>query len=76
MRIEFSKIDWKTKFKDSDTNLNRQWEILKTELKLLEEKYVPQIEISNRRKGNFPLNAKTRKLIPKRWEEIFIVLQN
>ena len=38
MRIEFSKIDWKTKFKDSDTNVNRQWEILKTELKLLEEK--------------------------------------
>ena len=37
MRIEFSKIDWKTKFKDSDTNVNRQWEILKTELKLLEE---------------------------------------
>ena len=36
MRIEFSKINWKTKFKDSDTNVNRQWEILKTELKLLE----------------------------------------
>ena len=63
MRIEFSKIDWKTKFKDSDTNINRQWEILKTELKLLEEKYVPQKEISNHRKGNFPLNAKTSKLI-------------
>ena len=43
MRIEFSKIDWKTKFKDSHTNVNRQWEILKIELKLLEEKYVPQI---------------------------------
>ena len=42
MRIEFSKIDWKTKFKHPNTNLNRQWEILKTELKLLEEKYVPQ----------------------------------
>ena len=31
MRIEFKKIDWKTKFKDSDNNVNRQWEILKTE---------------------------------------------
>ena len=51
MRIEFSKIDWKTKFKDSDTNVNRQWEILKTEFKLLEEKYVKQIEISNHKEG-------------------------
>ena len=63
MRIEFSKIDWKTKFKDSNTNVNRQWEILNTELEILEEKYVPQIEISNHRKGNVPLYVKTRKLI-------------
>ena len=27
MRIEFKKIDWKTKVKDSDTNVNGQWEI-------------------------------------------------
>ena len=63
MRIEFSNIDWNTKFKDSDNNEDRQWEILKTELKLLEEKYIPQKEISNHRKGNFPLNANIRKLI-------------
>ena len=31
--------------------------------KLLEEKYVPQKEISNYRKGNSPLNVNTRKLI-------------
>ena len=37
MKIEFSNIDWKTKFKDSDNNISKQWEILNTELKLLEE---------------------------------------
>ena len=60
MRKEFSGIDWEEKFKD---NVNDQWEILKTVLKLLEDKYVPQKEVSNYRKGNFPLNANTRKLI-------------
>ena len=60
MRKEFSDIDWEEKFKD---NVNDQWEILKTVLKLLEDKYVPQKEVSNYRKGNFPLNANTRKLI-------------
>ena len=63
MRKEFSNIDWEFKFKDSDNNVNRQWEILKTELNLLEEKYIPQKEIPNHRKGNFPLNANTRKSI-------------
>ena len=29
----------------------------------LEDKYVPQKEVSSNRKGNFPLNANTRKLI-------------
>ena len=62
IKIEFSKIYWKTKFKDSDTNVNRQWEIL-DRIKTTGRKYVPQKEISNHRKGNFPLNAKTRKLI-------------
>ena len=62
MRVQFSKIDWKTKFKDSDANVNRQWEIL-DRIKTIERKYIPQKEISNHRKGNFPLNAKTRKLI-------------
>ena len=63
MRKEFSDIDWEEKFKDCKDNVNDQWEILKTLLKLLEDKYVPQKEVSNYRKGNFPLNANTRKLI-------------
>ena len=32
-------------------------------IKTTGRKYVPQIEISNHWKGNFPLNTKTRKLI-------------
>ena len=63
MGIEFSDIDWEEIFKDCKDNVNDQWEILKTVLKLLEDKYVPQKEVSNYRKGNFPLNANTRKLI-------------
>ena len=63
MRKEFSDIDWEEKFKDCKDNVNDQWEILKTVLKLLEDKYIPQKEVSNYRKGNFPLNANTRKLI-------------
>ena len=51
MRKEFSDIDWEEKFKD---NVNDQWNILKTVLKLLEDKYVHQKEVSNYRKGNFP----------------------
>ena len=57
---EFSNIEWKEKFKD---NVNDQWEILKTVLNLLDDKYAPQKEVSNYRKGNIPLNANTRKLI-------------
>ena len=51
MRKEFSNIDWEEKFKD---NVNDQWEIIKTGLNLLEDKYVPQKEVSNYRKRNFP----------------------
>ena len=63
MRKEFSGLDWEEKIKDCKDNVNDQWEILKTVLKLLEDKYVPQKEVSNHRKGNVPLNANTRKLI-------------
>ena len=63
MRKECSDINWEEKFKDCKDNVNDQWEILKTVLRLLEDKYVPQKEVSNYRKGNFPLNANTRKLI-------------
>ena len=63
MRKEFSNIGWEEKFKDCKYNVNNQWEILKTVLNLLENKYVPQKEVLNYRKGNFPLNANTRKLI-------------
>ena len=45
MRKEFSDIDWEEKFKDCKDNVNDQWEILKTVLKLLEDKYVPQKEV-------------------------------
>ena len=44
-------------------NVNDQWEILKTILHTLEDKYVHIKEVSSNRKGNFPLNANTRKLI-------------
>ena len=37
MRKEFSDIDWEEKFKDCKDNVNDQWEILKTVLKLLED---------------------------------------
>ena len=37
MRIEFSKIVWKTNFKNSDTNVHRQWEIL-DRIKTIERK--------------------------------------
>ena len=49
IRIEFSNIDWKTKFNYSDKNINKQWEIMKTKLNLLEEIYIPQKEMSNHR---------------------------
>ena len=62
MRKEFSNINWEEKFKDCKDNVNNQWEILKAVLNLLEDKYIPQKEVSNYRKGNFPLNANTRKL--------------
>ena len=51
-RGESSNIDREEKFKD---NVNDQWEIIKTVLNLLEDKYVPQKEVSNYRKRNFPL---------------------
>jgi len=47
----------------NDGQLNDQREILKTILHTLEDKHVPQQEVSSNRKGNFPLNANTRKLI-------------
>ena len=37
--------------------------MLKTILHTLEDKHVPQKEVSSNRKGNFPLNANTRNLI-------------
>ena len=37
MRKEFSDIDWEDKFKD---NVNNQWEILKTVLKLIINTYL------------------------------------
>ena len=61
--LKYSDIDWEEKFKECKDNVNDQWEILKTVLKLLEDKYVLQKEVSNYRKGKFPLNANTRKLI-------------
>ena len=35
----------------------------KERITIFGRKYIPQKEISNHRKGNFPLNAKTRRLI-------------
>ena len=52
MRKEFSDIDWEEKFKDCTDNVNDQWEIPKTVLKLLEDKYIPQKEECKEQKTN------------------------
>ena len=62
MRTNLAHINWKDKFKLCKDNVNDQLEILKTILHTLEDKHVPQ-KVSSNRKGNFPLNANTRKLI-------------
>ena len=63
MRIDLAHINWEDEFRLCKDNANYQCEILKTILHTLEDKYVPQKEVSSNRKGNFPLNANTRKLI-------------
>ena len=63
MRTDLAHINWEDKFRLCKDNVNDQWEIFKTILHTLEDKHVPQKEVSSNRKGNFPLNANTRKLI-------------
>ena len=63
MRTDLAHINWEDEFRLCKDNVNDQWEILKTILHTLEDKYLPQREVSSNRKGNFPLNANTRKLI-------------
>ena len=47
MRKEFSNIDWEDTLKECKDNVNDKWQILKTVLNVLEDKYVPQKEVSN-----------------------------
>ena len=63
MRKDLSAIDWKGKL--NNTSVETEWDILKNTMVELENTYIPTktLACNSNRKGNIPINAKTRKLI-------------
>ena len=59
MTTDLAHINWEDEFRLCKDNVNDQWEILKTILHTLEDKYVLQKEVSSNGKGNFPLKTLT-----------------
>ena len=67
IQSELASTDWEEKFYECKNDVNMQWNIFKTKMAELEDKYVPKIQLKGTKKGGgVPLNKSTVESIKRK----------